>query len=56
MYFPSSSTHVDHEASLIDSGALFHFTPHREWFYEYDKYGGGDVSFGDDSKARIIFR
>ena len=24
----SSSTHVDHEAWLIDSGASFHFTPH----------------------------
>jgi len=30
-----SSTHVDHDAWLIDSGASFHFTPHREWFYEY---------------------
>jgi len=26
----SSSTHVDHEAWLIDSSASFHFTPHRE--------------------------
>jgi len=31
----SSSTHVDHEAWLIESSASFHFTPHREWFYEY---------------------
>ena len=54
MYLASSSTHVDREARLIDSGASFHFTPHREWFYEYDKYDGGDVFLGDDRKARII--
>eukprot|EP00253_Pinus_taeda_P002190 PITA_02190 len=50
----SSSTHVDHEAWLIDSGASFHFNPHREWFCEYEKYDGGDVFLGDDRKARII--
>ena len=56
VYLASSSTHVDHEAWLIDSGASFHFTPHREWFYEYEKYDGGDVFLGDDRKARIIGR
>jgi len=50
----SSSTPVDHEAWLIDSGASFHFTPYREWFYEYDKYDGGDIFLGDDRKARIV--
>ena len=50
----SSSTHVDHEAWLIDSSALFHFTPHREWFCGYDKYDGGDVFLGDDRKDRIF--
>jgi len=54
VYLDSSSTHVDHEAWLIDSSASFHFTPHREWFYEYEKYDGGDVFLGDDRKARII--
>eukprot|EP00253_Pinus_taeda_P030297 PITA_30297 len=34
----------------------FHFTPHREWFCEYEKYDGGDVFLGDDRKARIIGR
>eukprot|EP00253_Pinus_taeda_P019251 PITA_19251 len=52
----SSSTHVDHEAWLIDSGASFHFTPHREWLCKYDKYDGGDVFLRDESKARIIDR
>eukprot|EP00253_Pinus_taeda_P034923 PITA_34923 len=54
VYLASSSTHVDHEAWLIDSHASFHFTPHREWFCEYEKYDGGDVFLGDDRKARII--
>eukprot|EP00253_Pinus_taeda_P029912 PITA_29912 len=54
VYLASSSTHVDHEAWLIDSGASFHFTPHREWFCEYEKYDGGDVFIGDDRKVRII--
>ena len=52
----SSSTHVDHEAWLIDSSASFHFTPHREWFYKYEKYDGVFVFLGDDKKARIIGR
>jgi len=52
----SSSTHVNHEAWLIDSSASFHFTPHREWFYEYKKYDGGDVFLGDDRKTRITGR
>eukprot|EP00253_Pinus_taeda_P004808 PITA_04808 len=54
VYLASSSTHVDHEACLIDSSAFFHFTPHREWFCEYEKYDGGDVLLRDDRKARII--
>eukprot|EP00253_Pinus_taeda_P015691 PITA_15691 len=54
VYLASSSTHVDHEACLIDSSASFHFTPHREWFCEYEKYDGGDIFLGDDEKARII--
>jgi len=56
VYLSSSSTHVDHEAWLIDSGASFHFNPHREWFYEYDKYDGGVVFLRDDRKDRIIGR
>ena len=41
---------------MIDSSASFHFTPHREWFCEYEKYDGGDVFLRDDRKARIIGR
>ena len=39
---------------MIDSGASFHFTPHRWWFCEYEKNDGGDVFLGDDRKARIV--
>eukprot|EP00253_Pinus_taeda_P012267 PITA_12267 len=56
VYLACSSTHVDHEAWLIDAGASFHFTPHREWLCEDDKYDGGDVFLGDDRKARIVGR
>ena len=50
----SSSTHANHEAWLIDSGASFHMTPHREWFCEYERYNGGNVFLGDASTTRII--
>eukprot|EP00253_Pinus_taeda_P028049 PITA_28049 len=56
VYLASSSTHVDHEAWLIELAASFHFTPHRDWFCEYEKYDGGDVFLGDDKKARIVGR
>jgi hypothetical protein len=48
--------HVDHEAWLVDSGASFHMTPHREWFCEYERYDGGNVFLGDDLTTRIIGR
>jgi hypothetical protein len=54
VYLASSRTHADHEAWLIDLGASFHMTPHREWFYEYEKYDGGNVFLGNDSTTRII--
>jgi hypothetical protein len=54
VYLASSSTHVDHEAWLSDSGTSFHMTPHREWFYEYEKYDGGNVFLGNDSTTKII--
>jgi hypothetical protein len=54
VYLASSSTHGDHEAWLVDSGASFHMTPHRKWFCEYERYDGGNVFLGDDSTTRII--
>jgi hypothetical protein len=54
VYLASSSTHAYHEACLVDSGESFHMTPHKEWFYEYERYDGGNVFLGDDSTTRII--
>jgi hypothetical protein len=54
VYMVSSSMHVDHDVWLINSGASFHMTPHREWFCEYKKYNGGKVFIGGDSIAKII--
>jgi hypothetical protein len=31
-------------------------TPHREWFYEYERYDGGNVFLGNDSITIIIGR
>jgi hypothetical protein len=45
VYLASTSTHSDHDAWLINSGAYFHMTPHKEWFCEYEKYNGGNVFF-----------
>jgi hypothetical protein len=56
VYLASSSTHADHEAWLIDSGASLHMNPHREWFCENEKYDGGNVFLGNDSTTRIIGR
>jgi len=56
VYLASSSTHADHEAWLIHSGASFHMTPHKEWFCEYEKYDGGNVFLGNDSTTIIIGR
>jgi hypothetical protein len=56
VYLASTSTHEDHGVWLIDLGASYHMTPHREWFSEYEKYDGGDVFLGDDSTAKILGR
>jgi hypothetical protein len=52
----STSTHTDQGFSLIDSGASYHMTPHREWFFEYERYDGGDLFLGDNSKTKIFRR
>jgi hypothetical protein len=56
VYLASTSTHADRDVWLIDSGASYHMTPHREWFSEYEKYDGGDVFLGDDSTTKILGR
>jgi hypothetical protein len=54
VYLDSSSKHGDHEAWLVDSGASFHMTPHRKWFYEYERYDEDSVFLGDDSTTKNI--
>jgi hypothetical protein len=38
VYLYSSRTNEHHEAWLVDSGASFHINPHKEWFYENERY------------------
>jgi hypothetical protein len=52
VYLDSTCTQSKHDFWLIDSGASFHMTPHKEWFYEYEKYNG-NVFLGDDSPKKI---
>jgi len=47
VYLAFSSTHANHEAWLVDSGASFHMAPHREWLCENEMYDGGNVFLGD---------
>jgi hypothetical protein len=56
VYLASSNTHEDHEAWLVESGASFHMTPHREWFCEYERYDGGNIFLSDESITKIIGR
>ena len=55
MYLAYTSTQSERDFWLIDSGASFHMTPHRECFYEYEKYNG-NVFLGDDSPKKIMGR
>jgi hypothetical protein len=54
VYLDSSRKHIYHEAWLVYSGASFHMNPHREWFYEHERYDGDNVFLGDNSTTRII--
>jgi hypothetical protein len=56
VYLTSTGTHENLHVWLIESGASFHMTPHREWFCEYEKYDGGDVFLGDESTTKIMGR
>jgi hypothetical protein len=54
VYLASTSTHSDQYVWLIDSGASYHMTPHKEWFYEYEQYDGGDLFLEDDSTTKFV--
>lgn len=54
VYLASTSTQTKLESWIIDSGASFHMTPYRYWFYQYEELRGGDVLLGDDLPKRIV--
>jgi hypothetical protein len=54
VYLESTSTQSDQDVWLIDSGASYHMTQHKEWLCEYERYDGGDLFLGDNS-ITIIF-
>ena len=56
VYLASMSIQMERESWTIESGASFHMTPHRHWFYEYEDLKSGDVLLGDDSSRMIIGR
>ena len=53
MYFSSTRMQSKSDVWLIDLDASFHMTPHREWFYECEKYNAGDVFLGHGLRAKI---
>jgi hypothetical protein len=56
VYLASTSTQSNQYVWLIDSGASYHMTPHREKFCEYEQYEGGYVFLGGDSTTKIVGR
>ena len=54
VYLASKSTQSERGSWVIEYGASFHMTPHRNWFCEYEKIEGDDVRRGDDSLTKII--
>jgi hypothetical protein len=56
VYLASTSTQSDQDVWLIDSGASYHVTPHREWLCKYEQYEGGEFFLGDGSKTKIVGR
>ena len=37
----------------MDSGATWHMTPHRDWFYSYEPISEGSVYMGNDHALEI---
>ena len=53
VYLALTSTLSYKDVWLINAGESYHMKPHREWFYEYKQYEGGNVFLGDDSTTKI---
>jgi hypothetical protein len=54
VYLVSNSTQSYQDVWLIESRACYHMKPHREWFYKYERYEGGDMFLGDESTTKIV--
>ena len=52
VYLDSTSTQSKSDVWLIDLGVSFHMNPHREWFYEYERYNR-DVFLSDGGPTKI---
>lgn len=48
------ATHAIEDVWLIELGASFHMTSHRDWFSKYEEYDGGKVYLGDESHLKTI--
>ena len=53
-FIAALAAHASDEVWLIDSGASFHMTSHRNWFLKYEAFDGGKVYLGDDSHLKIV--
>ena len=42
------------ESWVVDSGASFHATPHRNYFQDYVQGDFGQVYLGDDKPCKIV--
>ena len=54
VYLASTNTQSNQDVWFIDSRESYHMTPHREWFYEYERYDGGYVFLRDNLKTKIV--
>jgi len=39
---------------IMDSGATWHMTPYRDWFYSYEPISQGSVYIGNDHALKIV--
>ena len=54
VYLDLISTKSYLDSLLIKYGASYHVTLYKEWFDEYEKFGGGHVLLGDDLLTKIV--
>ena len=53
-YVEANIAHAFAHTWLLDSGASFHVTPHREWFTRYEAKSLGTVRLGDSHQCDVI--